>query len=100
MNNSEEHNYTHLDNFIANNKSDFPISSISSYILKKGKEMYNEYKNLQNTNEIYKIFGGTCYLSYGLYKSKENIIYLIVVNVQTITDYVIMDSNNERLFDL
>ena len=103
-NTEEEQMYIDLDHFIKNNKPEFAISSVSSYILKKGKEIYNEYKNLQNTNinpnPIYTIFGGTGYVTYGLYKSKEQIIYLVAVYLQTITDYVIMDSNNEKLFDL
>jgi hypothetical protein len=104
MSNMDEQMYIDLDYFIANNRPEFAISSVSSYILKKGKEIYNEYKNLQNTNinpnPIYTIFGGTGYVTYGLYKSKEQIIYLVAVYLQTITDYLIMDSNNEKLFDL
>jgi hypothetical protein len=103
MSNKEDmYNYDTLDDFIANNNTQgFHMSSISSYILKQGKNIYNEMKISQNMNKIYIIFGYTGYISYGLYKSKEE-IYLLVFNshTQTFKDYIKMSIENERLFDL
>jgi hypothetical protein len=51
-------------------------------------------------NTSYQIFGGSGYVSYGLYKSKQQIIYLIRVNIQEPTEYVKVNEENENFFDL
>jgi len=92
-------NLIELDDFIKNNKeTDDIFCKISSRDLKNGKKIYNKMKEIQNTS--YQIFGGNGYVSYGLYRSKEQIIYLIKVNIQTIIDYTIVDLKNEYYFDL
>jgi hypothetical protein len=92
-------NLIEIDDFIKNNKeTDDIFCKISSRDLKNGKKIYNKMKEIQNTS--YQIFGGNGYVSYGLYRSKEQIIYLIKVNIQTVIDYTIVDLKNEYYFDL
>jgi len=100
--NSNTHDYDKLDNLIKNNKEsdDDIFYYIKCSHLKKGKEIYNQMKNIENTNTSYQIFGGSGYVSYGLYKSKQQIIYLIKVNIQEPTHYVKVNEENENLFDL
>jgi hypothetical protein len=93
--------YQYLDDFIATNEPGYHMSCISSYILKKGKKIYNEMKISQNKSAIYMCFGSTGYTNYGLYRCKEQNIYLMVVNAEnTVTDYLKIDVNNEHHFDL
>jgi hypothetical protein len=70
---------------------------MSQRTLDKGKEVYAELKNSEGSS--YEIIGGSGYTSYALYKSKECIIYVIQVNLNTPTDYVKIDVNNERIFN-
>ena len=87
-----------IDDFVKNHKeSDHIFSSISTRDLKNGNTIYKKLKDLQDTD--YFIFGSSGWTSFGLYKSKEKIIYLIRVYVQTITDYTIIDLNNENYFN-
>ena len=69
-----------IDDFIKNNEeSDDIFCTISSKHLRIGKKIYNEIKNLQTTTcSGFGSNGGglTCF---GIYKSKEQIIYLIQV---------------------
>lgn len=98
---NDKYDYTILDDLIKNNKeSDDIFCKISGKHLKAGKEMYNEMQDSQNIS--YDIFGSngqgtTCF---GLYKSKEQIIYLIHVSIQDPIGYTIVDVNNKYLFDV
>jgi hypothetical protein len=97
--NSETHKqkmYDELDKFITENEPEnireFAISGID---LCHGKKMYNEMKNDPNPTPKYEIFasnssGHQCFV---LYKSKEQNMYIIKVNVQTPTDYVKIDDD-------
>jgi len=82
--------YDELDKFIADNKPTENIRQfcISGRDLYDGKKMYNEMKN--DPNPKYEIFGsnGCGYQCFGLYKSKDQNIYIIKVIVQIPTDYV------------
>ena len=93
--------YQYLDDVIATTEPRYHMSRISSYILKKGKKIYNEMKISQNKSAIYMCIGSTGYTSYGLYRCKEQNIYLMVVNAEnTVKDYLKIDVNNEHHFDL
>jgi hypothetical protein len=89
------------DTFIKNNiESDDIFCRISTRDLKNGKGIYKEMQNSLNTR--YYIFGqngqgNTCF---ALYKSNEQIIYLIHIKIQSITDYTIINEKNEYKFDL
>ena len=81
-----------LDQLIANYKPhnsphDFSISYAD---LAEGQKLF--YRMEQYTEPYYEIFGGTGYNSFGLYKSSQNIIYVISVNLQTPTGYAIINS--------
>jgi hypothetical protein len=101
--NSETHKqklYDELDKFISENEPaenirDFDISG-RDYC--DAKIMYNKMKN--DPNPKYEIFGSTGYTCFGLYKSKEQNMYIIKA-VQTDTDYVkyYVKIENENLFD-
>jgi len=82
--------YDELDKFIADNKPTENIRQfcISGRDLYDGKKMYNEMKN--DPNPKYEIFGsnGCGYQCFGLYKSKDQNMYIIEVNVQTPVHYV------------
>lgn len=97
----KDYNYDYIDQFIATNISyDLHISSISSKHIQRGKEIYNKLKNTQNQTPGYEIFGGNGYISYAIYKSKEQNLYLIKLNVQKLEDYIKLDATNENMFDL
>ena len=91
--NSETHKqkiYDELDKFITDNEPtenirDFAISGRDLY---DGKKMYNTMKN--DPNPKYEIFGsnGGGYTCFGLYKSKDQNMYIIIVSVQTPVHYV------------
>ena len=100
--NTPSPDYDEFDNLIKNNKEsdDVIFGYIRSFHLKEGKKIYNQMKNIENTNTSYVIFGGSGLVTYGLYKSKQQIIYLIKVYLQDPTDYVKVDEKNENLFDL
>jgi hypothetical protein len=99
QNNEEDYQelYDYLDNFIATNNPNYNLFefAISYKDLYKGKKKYNEMKKLNKVT--YEIFGsnGMGYISFGLYKSKDGIIYLIVVNIQTPTNYILIDNEEE-----
>jgi hypothetical protein len=90
--NSETHKqkiYDELDKFISENE---PAENIGQFDISgrdycDGKKMYNKMKN---DNPKYEIFGsnGGGYTCFGLYKSKDQNIYIIKVIVQIPTDYV------------
>jgi len=91
--NSETHKqkiYDELDKFIADNKPTENIRQfgISGRDLCDGKKIYNKMKN--DPNPKYEIFGsnGCGYQCFGLYKSKDQNMYIIEVNVQTPVHYV------------
>jgi len=94
-------NFIEIDDFINKNEESNDIfCRISSRDLKNGKKIYNEMRNSLDTS--YSIFGSngwgtTCF---GLYKSKEQIIYLLLINIQSIIDYTIIDEKNEYKFNL
>jgi len=94
--------YDELDKFISENE---PAENIRQFDISDrdycdGKKMYNKMKN--DPNPKYEIFGSTggCYTCFGLYKSKEQNMYIFKV-VQTDTDYVkyYVKIENENLFD-
>ena len=99
--NSETHKqkiYDELDKFIAETP---PSDNIGQFDIScrdycDGKKMYNEMKN--DPNPKYEIFGsnGGGYTCFGLYKSKDQNMYIIKVNVQTPTYYVKID--NDTIF--
>lgn len=103
--NSETHKqkiYDELDKFISENE---PAENIRQFDIPDrdycdGKKMYKEMKN--DPNPKYEIFGsnGGGYTCFGLYKSKEQNMYIFKV-VQTDTDYVkdYVKIENENLFD-
>jgi hypothetical protein len=103
--NSETHKqklYDELDKFISENE---PAEKIRQFDIPDrdycdGKKMYNKMKN--DPNPKYEIFGsnGGGYTCFGLYKSKEQNMYIFKV-VQTDTDYVkdYVKIENENLFD-
>ena len=101
--NSETHKqkiYDELDKFISKNK---PAENIRQFDISDrdycdGKKLYNKMKN--DPNPKYEIFGSTGYTCFGLYKSKDQNMYIIKV-VQTNTDYVkdYVKIENENLFD-
>ena len=82
--------YEELDKFIAENEPTENIGqfAISGRDLNDGKKMYNEMKNDPKPN--YEIFGsnGGGYTCFGLCKSKDQNMYIIVVDIQTPTDYI------------
>ena len=90
--NSETHKqkiYDELDKFISENE---PAENIRQFDIPDrdycdGKKMYNKMKN--DPNPKYEIFGSTGgdYTSFGLYKSKDQNMYIFKV-VQIDTDYV------------
>ena len=90
--NSETHKqkiYDELDKFISENE---PAENIGQFDISgrdycDGKKMYNKMKN--DPNPKYEIFGSNGgYTCFGLYKSKDQNIYIIKVIVQIPTDYV------------
>ena len=95
--------YSKIDDFIKNNKESNNIfSSISSNDLKISKEKYNKIKNLHDIH--YSIFSRNSWdgwdsIFFSLYRSKEQINYLIRVSNNTITDYTIINLKNEYYFD-
>jgi hypothetical protein len=96
--NSETHKqkiYDELDKFITDNEQtenirDFAISGRDLY---DGKKMYNTMKN--DPNPKYEIFGsnGGGYTCFGLYKSKDQNMYIIIVRVQTPVHYIKIEDN-------
>ena len=91
--NSETHKqkiYDELDKFITDNEPTENIRefAISGRDLCDGKKMYNTMKN--DPNPKYEIFGsnGGGYQCFGLYKSKDQNMYIIEVSVQTPVHYV------------
>jgi hypothetical protein len=84
-----------LDKFISDNKpvKDPSYFSISFHDLNEGKKLFRQMNNY--TAPYYEIFGGCGYDSYGLYKSSENIIYLLVFNFQTIKHYSVINSETD-----
>jgi hypothetical protein len=91
--------YDELDKFIAENEPTENIRefAISGRDLYDGKKMYTEMKNDPNPSPKYEIFGsnGCGYQCFGLYKSKDQNMYIIIV-VQTPTNYIKIE--NETLF--
>ena len=96
MHNTQEI-YDYLDSFITNNNPSYNLFefAISYRDLHNGKKKYNEMKKLDKVR--YEIFGsnGMGYTSFGLFKSKDGKIYLIVVNIQTPTNYILIESEEE-----
>jgi hypothetical protein len=85
-----------LDKFISDNKPHDKRANyfdISCRHLNEGKKLFSRMKSY--TAPYYEIFGGCGYDSYGLYKSSENIIYLLVFNFQTIQNYIVINSEND-----
>jgi hypothetical protein len=93
--NSETHKqemYDELDKFISettpsDNIRQFGISCSDLY---DGKKLYKEMKNDPSPNPKYEIFGSnSCgYTCFGLYKSKDQKMYIIEVRIQTPTNYI------------
>ena len=86
-----------LDKFIASNQPcdaknihDFYISCRD---LDDGKKLVERMATY--AAPYYEIFGGCGYKSFGLYKSSENIIYLIVVDMQTPEQYMVINSASD-----
>jgi len=103
--NSETHKqkiYDELDKFIAENeateKENIRQFGISCSDLYDGKKLYNEMKNDSSPNPKYEIFGsnGCGHQCFGLYKSKDQNMYIIEVRIQTPTNYVKIE--NEDVF--
>lgn len=90
--------YNLIEDFINKSKPDDSIHSfaISYRDLDNGKILYN--KMINNNKQHYEIFGSNAmgYTCFALYKSLNNIIYMIVVSIQTPTHYVII--NDESVF--
>jgi hypothetical protein len=88
--------YEYLDKFISETPPSDNIHEfqISCRDLRDGKKMYNKMRNDPFPN--YEIFGsnGGGYTCFGLYKSKDQKMYVIVVDIQTPTDYVIIENEN------
>ena len=84
-----------LDKFISENKpvKESSYFSISFHDLDEGKKLFRRMNNY--TAPYFEIFGGCGYDSYGLYKSSENIIYLLVFNFQTIKHYSVINSETD-----
>jgi hypothetical protein len=94
-------NFIEIDDFInKNEESNHIFCRISSRDLKNGKKIYNEMQNSLNTR--YSIFGsnGGGTTSFVLYKSKEQIIYLLLIYIQSIVDYTVINEKNEYIFNL
>ena len=90
-----------LDTFIKNNKeSDDIFCRISSRDLRNGKQIYNKMLTSQHDSN-YQIFGsnGSGNTCFSLYKSKDQIIYLILVNIQDLGGYTILNEKNEKFFN-
>lgn len=91
-----------LDEFIKDTVESDSIYQfcISSRDLNYGKKVYNKLKNSEEKSASYELFGsnGAGYTAFALYKSKEDIIYVIRVSVDTPTDYIKIDVNNEGVF--
>lgn len=84
-----------LDKLIAdykphNSPHDFSISYAD---LAEGQKLFDRMP--QYTAPYYEIFGGTGYNSFGLYKSSENKIYVILVDLQTPIGYAIINSASD-----
>ena len=97
----QEDDMQELDEFIANNKPDHHVySPISSKDLRNAKEIYNEMQH--SSNNYYELFGsnGCGITCFGLYKSKEQIIYLYSVRGQDLDGYMIIDLSNEYILSL
>jgi len=86
-----------LDTFIASNQpchaKNVHYFDISCRDLNDGKKLFERMINYQGP--YYEIFGGCGYKSFGLYKSSENIIYLIVVDLQTPEHCMIINSASD-----
>lgn len=99
MNISEEM-YDYLDNFIKDNEPSTSIYGfcISSRDLNNGKKIYKKLKSSEEP--AYEIFGsnGMGHTAFALYKSKEGITYVIRVSIDTPTNYIKIDVNNEGVF--
>jgi hypothetical protein len=87
--------FQNLDQLIANYKPhDSPHDfSISYADLAEGQKLF--YRMEQCAAPYYEIFGGTGYNSFGLYKSSENKIYVILVDLQTPIGYAIINSASD-----
>jgi hypothetical protein len=72
-----------LEKFILKNEKNECINCLSIQNGLNGIEMYKQI--LQDPPSTYKIFGetGMGYTCYSIYKSHDNIIYFICVNMQT-----------------
>ena len=97
-----EENREIVENFIENNPPhddifEFPIST---KYMKRGKEIYYEMQNSENNRYADFASSGWGPRCYGLYKSKKQIIYIIVFYYQEPTHYIKIDISNERVFDI
>jgi hypothetical protein len=88
-----------LNNFIKNNEESDSIGgfAMSCRDMDNAKKEYEEVKNSKEST-VYRIFGGCGSTAFSLYKSKEYIIYVIRVSVDTPTNYIKIDINNESVF--
>jgi hypothetical protein len=92
-----QENFDILDNYIkTHTESDDIFCRISSKHLDKGKKIYHEMQ--KSLNVRFEIFGynGQGLTSFGLYKSKEQKIYLIYAQEQPVVGYTIITPENDR----
>ena len=87
-----------LDNFISTTKpsNKNPIYCTSCSDLRRAQNLFVQMENC--AAPYYEIFGGCGYDSFGLYKSSENIIYFIIVNFQTIKEYMVINSVSQLTY--
>ena len=97
VNQVDQKMYEYLDTFIAKNEPNFYLLefAISYKDLRAGKKLFQKMKNSPKIG--YEIFGsnGMGYTSFALYQSKDQLIYLIVVNIQTPTNYIIIEKEDD-----
>jgi hypothetical protein len=90
--------YNSLEEFIYKNepKKSIPYA-LSILDLDNGKILYNKMKTLDKT-PLYEIFAsiGFGYTNFALYKCPLEIIYIIVIQLQTFTSYAIIE--DETIF--
>jgi hypothetical protein len=90
--------FNELDNFISNTKPDIILDhALSIRDLQAGKQLYNQMK--KDEKQKYEIFGYNAmgYTCFALYQNKEKNIYFIIVNIQTLSNYLIVE--NENIFN-
>jgi hypothetical protein len=78
-----------LEQFIQSHQPWITRNTISNRDLVYGREVYNHIIN--ETGPKYKMFGGSGYTTYALYKSHDQKIYIFTVEFQDLLGYTLVE---------